>query len=258
MYTSAMAERNEAREAVRIAMWSGPRNISTAMLRAWENRPDTEVVDEPFYACYLAVSGVEHPLREKVLAAGETDWAAVVASLFRPLPEGRRIHYQKHMTHHMLEQAPLDWMERVENVFLIRHPREVVTSYARAREGIPALDELGFGRQVELFERIAERTGRAPPVIDAADVLADPRRALSALCAALGVGFDERMLSWPAGPRPSDGVWAPHWYASVWRSTGFARPRPPVEPPPALVPVIEAAMPWYERLAPYRLAAGGD
>lgn len=237
-------------------MWSGPRNISTAMMRAWENRPDTAVVDEPFYACYLEASGVEHPLRDEVLAAGTTDWGQVVESLFTPLDGDKRIHYQKHMTHHMLPDAPLDWTERVSNVFLIRHPREVVTSYARAREGIPALDDLGYARQQEIFEQVAGHRGAAPPVIDAADVLADPRRTLSALCAALGVPFDERMLSWPAGPRPADGVWAPHWYASVWQSTGFAHPRPAAEPPPELVPVIEAALPYYERLAPYRLAHG--
>lgn len=243
---------------LRIAMWSGPRNISTAMMRAWENRADTEVVDEPFYACYLAATGIDHPMREEVLAAGTTDWDAVAASLFRPLVPGRRIHYQKHMAQHMLPQAPLDWMDRAANVFLIRHPKEVAVSYARGRRSVPTLDDLGYARQEELFERVAARAGRAPPVIDAADVLADPRRVLSALCAALGVPFDERMLSWPPGPRPTDGVWAPHWYASVWRSTGFAGPRPAAEASPDLLPVIEAALPCYERLARYRIGARED
>ncbi len=257
MYTRGMDVTNSPEGILRIAMWSGPRNISTAMMRAWENRPDTTVVDEPFYACYLAAGGADHPMREEVLAAAATtDWNDVVASLLGPLGEGKRVHYQKHMTHHMLPQAPLDWIDRVANVFLIRHPREVVPSYARGRAGIPALEDLGYQRQAELFDRVAELTGTAPPVLDAADVLADPRRALSGLCATLGVPFDERMLSWPAGPRASDGVWARHWYAAVWQSTGFAPPRPPVEPPAALMPVIEAALPWYERLAPYRLARG--
>ncbi|HET6629067.1 MAG TPA: hypothetical protein VFG91_04800 [Woeseiaceae bacterium] len=241
---------------LRIAMWSGPRNISTAMMRAWENRPDTAVVDEPFYACYLEASGADHPMREEVLATGKIDWDEVVASLLAPLGDGKRIQYQKHMTHHLLPQAPLDWTGRVANVFLIRHPREVVPSYARGRGGIPTLADLGYARQAQLFDRVAELAGAAPPVLDASDVLADPRRALSRLCEAVGVPFDERMLSWPAGPRPTDGVWAPHWYASVWQSTGFARPRPPREPPAELVPVIEAALPYYERLARYRLAHG--
>ncbi len=259
LYTRVMDHVTDRDEQIlRIAMWSGPRNISTAMMRAWENRPDTQVVDEPFYACYLQASGAEHPLREETLAAGTTDWGEVAASLFAPLERGKRIHYQKHMTHHMLPQAPLDWIGGVANVFLIRHPAEVVTSYARGRAGIPALGELGYERQVELFDRVAELAGAAPPVLDASDVRADPRRALSTLCEVLGVPFDERMLSWPAGPRPTDGPWAPHWYASVWQSTGFAPPRPPAEPPAALLPVIEAAFPYYERLARYRLAPGDD
>jgi len=240
---------------LRIAMWSGPRNISTAMMRAWENRPDTEVVDEPFYACYLEATGIEHPMRDEVLAAGEKDWNRVVESLFRPLPPGRRIHYQKHMTQHMLPGAPLEWMDRVANVFLVRHPRAVVPSYARGRNAIPDLDDLGYARQAELFERVAARSGTVPAVIDAADVLEDPRGTLTALCDVLGIAFDERMLEWPPGPRPSDGVWAPHWYASVWQSTGFARPRPLPEPSPELLPVIEAALPFYERLSSHRLRA---
>ena len=244
---------------LRIAMWSGPRNISTAMLRAWENRPDTVVVDEPFYACYLEASGADHPMRAEVLAAGTADWDAVAVSLLAPLEEGKRVHYQKHMAQHMLPQAPLAWLDQVANIFLIRHPRGVVTSYARGRGSIPTLEDLGYARQAELFDRVAERTGSAPPVLDAADVLADPRHALATLCETLDLSFDERMLSWPSGPRPTDGAWAPHWYASVWRSTGFAPPRPTVDEPPAeLAPLIEAALPYYERLARYRLVSGDN
>lgn len=187
-------ETHGTQDVLRIAAWSGPRNISTAMMRSWENRPDAVVVDEPFYACYLEASGIDHPLREEVLAAGTTDWDQVAASLFAPLGRGKRIHYQKHMTQHMLPEAPLDWLDRVANVFLIRHPREVAVSYARGREGIPALADLGYARQAELFDYVTERTGTVPPVLDAVDVLSDPRRALSALCGALGVSFDERML----------------------------------------------------------------
>jgi hypothetical protein len=242
--------------SVRIAMWSGPRNISTALLRAWENRPDTVVVDEPFYACYLARSGADHPMRDEVLAAQSSDWDSVVASLTGPIGGDRRIFYQKHMTHHMLPDAPLAWLEHVSNAFLIRHPCEVAASYARARAKAPTLDELGYVRQQELFERVAERRGAAPPVVDARDVLNDPRKTLDALCKALDVPFDERMLSWPAGPRPTDGVWAPHWYGSVRRSTGFGRREPPAAPNPELEKVIEAALPYYERLARHCLGAG--
>ena len=243
-------------EPVRIAMWSGPRNISTAMLRAWENRPDTAVVDEPFYACYLAESGADHPLREEVLAAQPADWDTVVASLTGPIAGSPRIFYQKHMTHHMLPDAPLAWMDEMSNAFLVRHPREVAASYSRGRGKIPGLDDLGYVRQQELFDRIAESRGAAPPVIDAADVLENPGRTLRALCESLHVPFDDRMLTWPAGPRPTDGAWAPHWYASVWRSTGFAEPKPPAEPLPELESVVEAALPYYQRLARYRIGTG--
>src|SRR5690606_19677652 len=247
------------KDAVRIAMWAGPRNLSTAMMRAWEDRPDTAVVDEPFYACYLKVGGgANHPFRNEVLAGQCSDWHAVARTLTGKVPEGRRIFYQKHMTHHMLPEAPLEWLDRVSHAFLIRHPREVSASWAHALKSVPSLDELGYVRQVELFESITDTRGEAPPVIDSRDVLEQPEITLRALCKALRVSFDERMLSWPAGPRATDGVWAPHWYQSVWRSTGFGPARPQPEPSRELLPVIKAALPLYERLAQHRLTVEGQ
>jgi hypothetical protein len=242
-------------DAVRIAMWSGPRNISTAMMRAFENRPDAAVVDEPFYAVYLAATGAQHPMRAEVLASQPTDWQAVVAQLMGPVPQGRRIFYQKHMTHHMLPEIGRAWTEGVRNAFLIRAPEDVLLSYAEVR-GAATLEEIGVPQQLELFEREAERLGRAPAVIDSHDVLQDPRGVLGALCAALGIAFSDRMLSWPAGRRPSDGVWAPAWYAAVERSTGFSPPRERArleDLPDDLKRVAEAARPAYERLARFRL-----
>ncbi|HEV7372896.1 hypothetical protein [Arenibaculum sp.] len=240
---------------VRIAMWSGPRNISTAMMRAWENRPDTAVVDEPFYAFYLARTGLDHPGRDEVLASQPTDWRTVAAALAdEPVPGGRAVFYQKHMTHHMLAGVGLEWTDRVRNAFLIRDPAEVVASYVQ-RRGSVDLADIGVERQVELFDREADRLGHAPPVVDARDVLADPGRVLARLCAALGVPFTDAMLRWPAGRRDTDGVWAPHWYASVEASTGFGAPPPP--PPPLsgdLARVAEAARPHYEHLHRWRLA----
>jgi hypothetical protein len=241
-------------DSVRIAMWSGPRNLSTAMMRAWENRLDTAVVDEPFYACYLKASGAHHPFRDEVLAGQSSDWHAVSRTLTGDIPGGRRIFFQKHMTHHMLPDAPLDWLERVSHAFLIRHPQEVATSWTHALNYVPALDDLGYVRQVELFDLIADRRGEAPPVIDSRDVLERTEPTLRGLCNTLQVPFDERMLSWPQGPRATDGVWAPHWYQSVWRSTGFGPARPPAEPAPELEAVINAALPFYERLAQYRIS----
>jgi len=240
---------------VRIAMWSGPRNISTAMLRAFENRPDTAVSDEPFYGAYLLATGLEHPMRDAVIAAQPGDWRDVVTGLTGPVPGGRAIWYQKHMTHHILDGFGRDWIDDVTNAFLIRAPEAVLASYVEKRAEVP-LDDIGLTRQVEFFERIADRLGEAPPVIESNDVLADPRGTLNALCAACGIPFREEMLAWPPGPRASDGVWAPAWYDKVEQSTGFAAPRREAtieDLRDDLRPIAEAARPLYEQLSRHRL-----
>src|SRR3954451_11972601 len=214
-------------EPIRIAMWSGPRNISTAMMRSFENRSDTAVIDEPFYAAYLAGTGIQHPLREESLAAQPIDWHEVVKIVLGPVPDGCPIFYQKHMTHHMLKEFGLDWAAQCRNAFLIRAPEDVLASYIRKRSDV-ALEDIGFVQQREIFEREADRLGNAPPVIDGSDVLADPRGLLSALCAALDIPFTDKMLLWPLGSRATDGAWAPAWYDAVEQSTGFAAPRPRV------------------------------
>jgi hypothetical protein len=244
---------------VRIAVWSGPRNISTAMMRAFENRPDAAVVDEPFYAAWLAFSGADHPMRAEILAAQPTDWRAVAAALLGPVPGGRAIFYQKHMAHHVMPDMDLSWMDGCRSVFLIRAPEAVLASYV-VRRGGATLEDIGAVKLTELFEREADRLGAAPPVIEAGDVLADPRGALGALCAALGIPFDDRMLRWPPGRRATDGVWAPAWYDAVERSTGFDAPRPAVAPEtlaPELRAVADAAQPHYDRLAGFRLRWAG-
>ena len=240
-------------EVRRIAMWSGPRNLSTALLRSWGNRADAWVVDEPLYAFYLARTGKDHPGREAVIASQPTDWRRVADRLGEEAVPGRSVFYQKHMAHHLLPEVGRDWIDGMANAFLIRDPRAVVASYVRSRETV-ALEDLGYEVQAELFAREAARTGRIPPVVDAADILADPAGVLATLCRALGVPWDPAMLSWPPGRRDSDGVWAPHWYDSVWRSTGFAPPRAEaVDLPPALLPLALAAQPYYERLHHHRL-----
>jgi hypothetical protein len=205
---------------VRLAMWSGPRNISTALMRSWENRPDTMVVDEPLYAHYLAETGIDHPARDEVVEAGETDWRVVVEGLLAPLPDGIRVFYQKQMAHHLLPGIGREWVGELTNVLLIRDPREVVASYLRSRSQV-TVDDIGLRQQTSLYADLAA-VGRVPLVIDAADFLTDPERYLRGLCDLVGVPFDERMLTWPSGSRDSDGLWAPHWYAAVRESTGFA------------------------------------
>lgn len=236
-------------------MWSGPRNISTTLLRAWGARPDTFVCDEPLYAHYLLRSGAPHPGREQVIAAHETDWRRVVDWLTGPVPGGKHVFYQKHMAKHLLPEVGRDWLERLSHAFLIREPAEMLTSFARVVPD-PTLEDTGLPLQCELFEQVADRTGRAPPVIDSRDVLDHPAGVLARLCEALGVPYTDAMLSWPAGRRDTDGVWAPHWYASVEASTGFAAPGPRLMRPPAgMESLYEQCLPWYERLAAHRLRA---
>jgi hypothetical protein len=231
----------------RIAMWSGPRNLSTALLRSFGARADTVVVDEPLYAHYLAVTGLDHPGRDAVLASQPTDWQTVAAQLTGPLPAGRSVHYQKHMTHHLLPDVGRDWIGQLANAYLIRDPALVVASYAKVRHR-PSLAELGYVQQAELFGRYGG------PVVDAVDLLRDPPGVLERLCVALGVPFDPAMLSWPPGRRDTDGVWAPYWYAEVERSTGFG---PYTEKkrdiPEHLRSLVEEARPYYEALAAHRI-----
>lgn len=207
-------------DAIRIAAWSGPRNISTAMMRSWENREDCVVSDEPLYAHYLQATQLDHPGRDEVIAAGDTDWRRVVTHLCGAIPDGSAVWYQKHMTHHLLPGMETGWIHGLNNVFLIRDPALVVASYVKSRATVVA-DDIGLLQQARLFDEVAQRLGHAPPVIDAERFLRDPATQLRGLCQRLGLPFSERMLSWPAGPRASDGVWAPHWYAAVWQSTGF-------------------------------------
>ena len=204
---------------VRVAMWSGPRNISTAMMRAWENRPDTIVVDEPFYAAYLARTGIEHPGRDAVIGSQPTDPDDVVRALLAPVEAD--VQYTKQMTHHLADDAELGWVAGFRNVLLVRDPAEVVASYVRSREACEPAD-IGLLQQLRLLDVMPE----APPVIDAADFLRAPETYLRWLCDWLGIGFTDRMLHWPAGPRDTDGVWAPFWYDAVERSTGFEPWRP--------------------------------
>jgi hypothetical protein len=238
----------------RIAVWSGPRSISTALMRSFGERPDTAVVDEPFYAAWLRIAGAKHPMRDEILAAQETDWRRVAEALTAPPPDGRRIVYQKHMTHHMVPDIGLDWMRACRHAFLIRAPARVIASYAEKREAV-TLKDLGLARQVELFEEASRIAGAPPPVVDADRLLADPRGVLRAFCEALAIPFDPNMLAWPPGRRATDGVWAAHWYDAVERSTGFASPRPlPALRDPSHRRLEAEALPFYERLAAHALA----
>jgi hypothetical protein len=234
-------------------MWSGPRNISTATMHSWGNRPDTVVIDEPFYAYYLKTTGKKHPGADDVIASGETDWRKVIERLTGPIPDGKRIYFQKQMTHHLLPEVDRQWLSTVTNCFLIRDPREVVASYIKKNPD-PALEDLGFVQQAEIFDFVFNQTDSVPLVVDAKDVLQNPERILRLLCDVIGVEFNNAMLSWPPGLRDTDGVWAKYWYDEVATSTSFQPYRPKNEPvPERLREIHDRCRECYDRLYQYRL-----
>ena len=237
----------------RIAMWSGPRNLSTAMMRSFGSRADTFVSDEPFYGCFLKDTGADHPMRDEVIASMDCDWSSVMKTLSGPAPDGSPVWYQKHMWHHMTGPIGYDDFAGFTHAFLIREPERMIASYLRKREAA-RFEDFGLEQQAEFFEREADRLGKAPPVVDANDVLANPERVLSKLCKALRIAWDPAMLRWAPGRRGTDGVWAEHWYGAVEASTGFAPPETePVELPGDAQRLADRCRPYYERLAAHRL-----
>ncbi|GAB4182933.1 MAG: branched chain amino acid aminotransferase [Wenzhouxiangellaceae bacterium] len=234
-------------------MWSGPRNLSTALMRSWGSRADTYVTDEPFYAHYLSQVDVDHPGREQVLASQNNDWREVASWLTGEIPLGRPIWYQKHMAQHYLPGMEGDWFKHLRHAFLLRDPKAVVASFAKV-VAQPSLHDTGFPQLLALYQRAADLSGRPPAVVDSADILRQPEATLRQLCAALAVPFDHAMLRWAPGRRDTDGVWAPYWYATVEQSTGF-QPyvERSIELPPRLQAVYEDCLPYYRQLSEFQL-----
>ena len=236
-----------------LAMWSGPRNVSTAMLRAFGQRSDTAVSDEPLYAAYLATTGKQHPGREAILASQPTDYALLREILTGPIPGGRTVWYQKHMAHHLVPEARGPWLSRLTHCFLVREPDEMLSSLLKVWPDAE-LEDTGLPQQVALFEQIRTQTGTLPPVLDGRAVMDNPQGSLMALCQSVGIPWDSGMLAWPAGPRATDGVWAPYWYSAVRASTGFAPWRPrEIDIPTEKEHLRQACRELYERLVPHLL-----
>jgi hypothetical protein len=237
---------------MRIGMWSGPRNLSTAMMYSFGARDDFAVVDEPFYATYLHQTGLKHPVREEMLASQPIDSQLVIDGLLGSITDKKPHLYQKHMTQHMLPGIDRSWLADATNVFLIRHPARVIASYAAKREN-PTMDDLGFSQQAELFD-LVRGMGQSPIVIDSADIRRDPEGMLKKLCAVLGLPWDPAMLAWPKGGHEADGVWAKHWYGAVHESTGFAGAEgevPDISGPDAAL--MAQALPFFEKLSAVKL-----
>ncbi len=240
----------------RIAMWSGPRNISTAMMRSWENREDTIVIDEPLYGPYLSETKKQHPMFSEIIKGQGKDEEPIINELTSSeLPRNKSIYYQKHMCHHILEGMDISWVMQLENVFLIRDPRYVLSSYLRKHDN-PTPEDLGYPQQFKLFNFVKQQCGYTPVVMDSKDILLDPEGMLGLLCKELNVKFDSNMMLWPKGYRKSDGVWASHWYNRVIESTGFSPYQPKNlnlnEKEQALA---EKCMPYYLSLKKFAITA---
>lgn len=233
-------------------MWSGPRNISTALMRSFGNRNDTFVSDEPLYANYLARTGYDHPGREEILASQSQDFEQVLGMLLGEVPGGKSIWYQKHMAHHLPEDLSAVPLSRYSHVMLIRDPIEMLTSLLKVIPK-PTARQTGLPQQLELLDQL-NSLGVSPPVLDSRDVLMDPQRLLSKLCERLGIEFQEGMLAWPSGCRETDGIWAKHWYGNVIQSTGFSPYKSKGEAvPPQFQEVLAQCQQAYNRLYEQRL-----
>lgn len=204
---------------MRIACWSGPRNISTALMRSWSSRNDTFVSDEPFYAYYLKKTELNHPMAEKILEYYPTSYCEIIKSLNQKIPQSKSIWYQKHMAHHLLGSEDISWINNFKNCFLIRHPRQVISSYI-IKNNLKSIYELGYLQQWKLIQYLSENQKNIF-VIDSSQILNDPELSLSKWCKWLNIGFDLKMLSWEKGYHPNDGIWARHWYNSVISSNRF-------------------------------------
>jgi len=244
------------RQTKHLAMWSGPRNLSTAMMYAFAQRSDCRVWDEPFYAAYLAATGLNHPMRDAIISAGDPDPETVISKCLCTAPNDKPLFYQKHMTQHIIPSFRRDWVLDQTNIFLIRHPARVLASYVKKWNN-PTLNDIGFSQQAELIDLVSRESGAEPLVVDSADIHNDPKMMLTKICGAVGIPFEDQMLSWPKGGNTQDGVWAPHWYSAVWDSTGFVGPENPM---PAVAPdledVFQQAKYLYDRMSEIKLSPG--
>ena len=232
---------------MKIAAWSGPRNLSTAMMYSFGSRSDTIISDEPFYASYLKATNLEHPMRAKILESQSNNPHEIIESCNGPIPLSKGLWYQKHMCTHILDNISLTWAEKYTNIFLIRHPSRVISSYERKREN-PTIDDIGFKQQLKIFNSLGG------VVIESSDILKSPEKTLKTLCRHINIKFESRMLSWSKGGHKDEGVWGEHWYNSAHLSSSFGPPEGPIPKlSKKLIELYEDAIPNYEKLSSHKI-----
>jgi len=237
----------------RISMWSGPRNISTALMRSFENRSDTAVIDEPFYSFFLKNTGIKHPIYKEVIEKYDSSWNNITNTLIGSIPNNKNIWYQKLMTHHWVDNQPLDWTINTINCFLIRNPKNVILSYLKIYKDVtPEL--IGLPQQIKIFNYVIKKTNKIPTVISSEDILKTPKLMLKKLCHLLEIPFLEQMLSWPMGPRDSDGIWGKYWYRNVVKTSSFSNPPKKNEKfPKEFSSLLDECNEYYKQIEKYKI-----
>ena len=234
-----------------IFMWSGPRNLSTALMRSFENRKDTYVLDEPFYAYYLKKTGLNHPMKKEIINHYPVSQKKII-KLITSKPENEKIFYQKHMTQHIIKNTNLDWIRNGYNCFLISHPAKVINSYIK-KNSLRNIDDIGFKKQFKIFNKV-KKNNLNFIVINADNILINPNKTIKKLCKLLKIKFSKKMLSWPKGKRSSDGIWSKVWYKNVELSNTFSKYRKEkINVPKKYKKIYEESLKYYNQMNEYSI-----
>ncbi len=234
-----------------IFMWSGPRNLSTALMRSFENRLDTKVLDEPFYAYYLKKTNLKHPMKKEIIKSYPNSQNKII-KLITTKPKNKEIFYQKHMTHHIIKKTKLDWAIKGYNCFLIRHPAKVINSYVK-KNSLKNINDIGFKKQFEIFNKI-KKNKLEFTVVNADTILKDPNKTIRMLCKLLKIRFTKKMLEWPKGGRSSDGIWSKVWYKNVEQSITFAiYKKEEIKVPKKYKKIYEESLKYYNEMDKYSI-----
>ena len=233
-----------------IFMWSGPRNLSTALMRSFENRDDTIVHDEPFYGYYLFKTQLNHPMKDEIISNYPIAQNEIIKNI--TTKQKNKIYYQKHMTHHIVKNTRIEWIKKGYNCFLIRHPSKVINSYIQ-KNTLRNINDIGFKKQFEIFKKIKKNNSKFL-VINADDILINPIDSMKKLCKKLNINFSKKMLNWPKGKRNTDGIWSKVWYKKVEQSTTFNKFRKEyIIVPKKYLKIYDESLKYYDAMNKYSL-----